>query len=132
MTNLSVAHKLGRLGQDIVYPHFEYFSGTAAAMGTSAYLPDACSNIRFKTVSTGGETIKVSGSKNNSNFEDLYPIDESTGKQVTSVNLASGTYRLDLRKHGGWKFFKFTKSAAVQTGTVVMVCARPKAPSGRI
>lgn len=110
------------------YPYLLLLSDTAAALGKTSYLPNITSVIRFKTVSTT-ETIKVSGSKDDTTYVDLKPIDEATGTPVTAVALPTGTYRLPLKNFGQFRFFKFTKSAASNAGIVTLTCilSRPVA-----
>lgn len=99
--------------------------GTAASMGTVALPGLAGSNcyvIEVITVSTGGETIAITGKmKDNAGSASsaLTVIDASTGNNVSSTNLASGTYLIPV----SWPFneYTFTKSAAVQTGIVSFV-----------
>lgn len=132
MTNTripAVPGHTGALSQNRGYPYYALFSGTAAALGTSANIASLTSDLRFATTSTGGETIKISGSKDNVNFTDLLPINEATGLPVTSVNLATGSYRIPMLKAGQWRHFKFTKSAAVQTGSAVIAAVLPR-PAG--
>jgi len=101
------------------YPYLLLLHTVATAMGKTSYLPNITSVIRFQTISTV-ETITVSGSKDDSTYVDLKPIDEATGTPVTAVTLASGNYRLPLKKYGQFRFFKFTKSAD-STDAVVAV-----------
>jgi len=108
------------------YAYFKVYSGTAAAMGTTDFTTDYTSDIRFSTSSSGGETIKVQGTKDGTNFVDLLPVTEATGLKVTSAALATGNYALPLKEFGHFRQFKFVKSAAVQTGTVGVAFSRPR------
>lgn len=133
MTNFSVPGTPGMAGsaqQMQFFPYLASFSGTAAAVGTTAAIKTLISPLRFITASTGGETIKISASKDGTNYTDLTPIDESTGLPAASVNLASGTYRIPAKKAGAWVHFKFTKSAAVQAGSVAVGAALRRPPTG--
>lgn len=107
------------------YVYYAYAADTAAALLTTDFLFDAISDIRFQTVSTGGETIKIQGSTNGADYDDLTPSIETTGMIVASVDLASGSYVLPLHKFGHYKKFKFVKSAATEAGTAIFVVARP-------
>ena len=107
------------------YVYYTYAIDTATALLTTDFLFDAISDIRFQTVSTGGETIKIQGSVDGTNYDDLTPSIETTGMIVSSVNLASGNYVLPLHKFGHYKKFKFVKSAGVSSGTAIFVVARP-------
>ena len=100
-------------------------NGTAASMGTLV-LPGLAGSaayvIEVITATTGGETIAITGKmKDNAGSASsaLSVIDASTGNQVTSTNLASGTYLIPVQ----WPFneYTFTKSAAVQNGVVSAV-----------
>lgn len=108
------------------YPYFKVYSGTGTAMGTTDFMTDYISDIRFSTSSSGGETIKVQGTKDGTNFVDLKPVNEATGNHVTSAALATGNYVLPLKEFGHFRQFKFVKSAGVQTGTVGVAFTRPK------
>jgi hypothetical protein len=101
------------------YPYLLLLHGTAAALGKTSYLPNITSVVRFQTISTT-ETIKISGSKDDSTYVDLLPVNEATGQPVTSVALATGSYRLPLKNFGQFRFFKFTKSGAVNDGVVAV------------
>lgn len=88
-------------------------SGTAAAMGTIDVKPYKTMTFVI-TIST--ETIGVSFSSDGTNFgAAVRPIDCATGALAASSALAAGTYKLDV---AGMGMVKFTKSAAVQTGTI--------------
>ena len=107
------------------YAYYLLLNGTGTALGQTAFIFDAISDIRFQTVSSGGETIAVSASTDGTNFDTLTPNDDTTGQPAASSNLASGAYTLPLHKYGHYKIFKFTKSAGVQQGIVALALARP-------
>lgn len=107
------------------YPYYAYATDTATALLTTDFLFDIVSDIRFKTTSSGGETIKIQGSTDGTNYDDLTPMLESTGQPVSSVNLATGAYSLPIFQFGHYRIFKFVKSAGVQTGVAVFVAVRP-------
>lgn len=120
-------NRLGAInGMGQPYAQLEVFNEvTAAAVGTSAWMPKMLGDLRFVTASTGGETIQVQGSKNGSTWIVLTPIIETTGNPAASSNLASGTYKLPLRTFGHFRQFRWVKSAAVQRSTVAYAVARP-------
>ena len=127
MSNVRVATVPGLNGPISAPPpvYMIGFTNTVAALGTTGYLPAIKGAVRFVTITSGAETIKVSGSKDNVNFTDLYPIDETTGNTLATVQLTTGSlkyWRLKARDAGAFRFFKFTKSAAVQSGTVFLTC----------
>ena len=64
-------------GLQFAYPYYFVANSLAPViLGTTSYIPHIVSDIRFKITTNGAETIKVSGSKDNSNFTDLTPIDD--------------------------------------------------------
>ncbi len=132
--SIQTAHRTIRNSRSVnvlPYVYYAYATDTAAALLTTDFLFDAISDFRFKVTATGGETIKIQGSVDGTNYDDLTPSIETTGMVVSSVNLATGAYVLPLHKFGHYKIFKFVKSAGVQSGTALFVVARPWNQPGR-
>lgn len=126
--NQAPAQKRKFLDLSQVFSHFELASGTVAAVLTTAYIQDPLSDWRFKVTLLGGETLKVEGTTNGTNFKTITVVDESTGNRVTAALqavLPSGSYKIPLREYGQFRQFKFTKSAAVQAVTLAVAVARP-------
>jgi len=117
-------------GNRFAYPYYFVGQTSGAVMGTTGFIPHIVSDIRFKVTTGGAETIKISASKDNANFTDLIPIDESTGLAFASANLTTGAFVLKVKNNAQWKFFKFTKSATASAGTVVLACALTRPVSG--
>lgn len=118
-------------GLQFAYPYYFVVNTLGPViLGTTSYIPHIVSDIRFKVTALGAETIKVSGSKDNSNFTDLTPIDESTGLPFASVNLTTGAFVLKIKNNAQWNFFKFTKSATTSAGLVVLTCALTRPVTG--
>lgn len=99
-----------------------HFTGTAAALGTTAYIDPAIAYtgvILFVSALTA-ETIAVTGTKDGTNFEAaLKPIDTATGQPVATTALPVGIYILPV----GYMKYKFTKSGAVNVGTVSYIAS---------
>lgn len=113
----------GRGSQNqIAYKH-SLLNDTVAALGTVQLAQTSESVARVIeviTVSSGGETIAITGSIDGTNFEAAFkPIVASTGLQASSANLASGTYLIPLGQP--YQQLKFTKSAALNQGLVSLV-----------
>lgn len=105
--------------------HNDVFHGVAAAVGTSAFIPKMIGNAEVFVAVTGGETMKIQGSKDGTIFVDLTPFDKLTGNKTASVNLPSGNYILPLKNFGHLRQFKFIKSAGVQDSVVSLAVPRP-------
>ena len=91
-------------------------TGTAAALGRITL--GSMKNVWFTITASGGETISVTAyldSAESLETAALRPIDLNTGALNGATALATGSYQLkDICAYS----LKFTKSAAVQTGTV--------------
>ena len=111
------------------FVHYEFFSGTAAAVGTTGFISDWISDVRFQLVMAGGETAIIQGTRDGTNFVTITQVvDEATGNRVTAAvaaALPSGNYKLPLRNLGQWRRFKVTKSAAVSSCQFIFTAARP-------
>lgn len=78
--------------------------------------------VKFHVMATGGETIKLQGTRNGTVWEDVTPITVSTGR-AASLTLATGEYQVTF---GPWEAFRFVKSAGVAIGTVAWAAANIK------
>lgn len=94
-------------------------SGTGTALGASAQFYPCVSDIVFTTSSTGGETIAVVSTL--ANLQTVTPkvYFVSSGLPAPATALVSGTYYIKDRETAfNTRLLTFTKSAAVQAGTV--------------
>jgi hypothetical protein len=94
---------------------------TAANLGGGIFTiaENSSSDIKFTIASLSTETIGVTISNDGTNYSAaLRPIVDSTGKVAANATLGNGAYTLRKADIGCPKYVKFTKSAAVDTGTV--------------
>lgn len=102
---------------------YKLTTATAAALGTTNFCTNAISDMRIDLTVIGGETAKLTGLiAGSATFVDVVPILESTGNPPAAPTaLVTGVYRLPLAQFAQFRQIKCTKSAAVQSGTCLMV-----------
>lgn len=97
-------------------PVFDYFNGTAAAVGTSSDLEDLCTDVwvRVATLS-GGETVQIQGTVDGTVWSAaIGPYDTSTGNFLAAAaTLGNGVYRLPIKLIAQFRKLKLVKSAGV-------------------